>query len=828
MFQFCGKIVERWWQVILIFWLALFVGSVFVLQGWINKFDWIGWKVPRWLEVARSGEFDYLPKEMQSLVGEKLLATAFPSDLLKSSVVIVVRRESRPLVKPGERTAWPQSDEEFIEETLKPRLEAIRDEKGSFISDVKTFTDPLMGRLLVNQDERASLVIVALTTEFLEWRNLPTVEKIEKLLKELVDRKEVPPGLDLAMSGTATVGRDMLVAGQDSAKSTERATIYLVIILLVLIYRAPILAVIPLLTVVVAVEASLALELLLTQVPFLNFHIFRGMNVYITVVAYGAGVDYCLFLIARYKEELDAGAGLKQGISVTMGHVGAALTASAGTVICGIGMMIFAQFGKFREAGIGISLALCIVLCASLTLTPALLRWAGRWAFWPFAGMEQISAAGGRISPTRIIHRLVERNRVQVFWEDIGKLLLRHPGKILVGCFAAMVPFAVIGLWFYDHLSYGLLTELKPNKQSVIGAEAVQKHFPPGYAGPLTILLRNDEIDFGDAETGIPALDTLINRLEPRLTDLGIYDIRYVSQPLGFHGRAILDALPGVRRMASLAKARSYYVSTTGNLDGHVTRIDVVFNNDPFSREGIRQLNAVEAAVKESLPVELRDGSRTDVLFVGATASIRDLKTVTDHDQVKIDFLVLAGVFAILVLLLRKIAVPLYLVLSVFFSYFVTLGVSIAVFYAMDPANFAGLDWKVPMFLFTILIAIGEDYNIFLMTRIEEEQQQHGPVEGVRIAMLRTGSIISSCGIIMAGTFCSLMFGELVGMQQLGFALAFGVLLDTFVVRPILVPAYLILLYSGRFGALGGWLGQKKISRQPAKVPHTFNARVDA
>jgi RND superfamily putative drug exporter len=279
-------------------------------------------------------------------------------------------------------------------------------------------------------------------------------------------------------------------------------------------------------------------------------------------------------------------------------------------------------------------------------------------------------------------------------------------------------------------------------------------------------------------------------------------------------------------------KGIAYYVSSVEGLANHVTRVDVVFEKDPFDRESIKQLNDLERALRSLLTEDAdKDGAadlgllaKSEFQFVGPTASIRDLKTVTDHDQIKIDLLVLAVVFAILVVLLRKPAISAYLILSVFFSYFVALGMTFIVFRWLDPGNFSGLDWKVPMFLFTILIAIGEDYNIFLMTRIEEEQRRHGLIEGVRVAMLKTGTIISSCGIIMAGTFMSLLFGSLVGLKQLGFALAFGVLLDTFVVRPLLVPAYLILLYQGRFGSLSRLLG----GSGPPDPPRSAKVRAHA
>src|SRR5262249_38800407 len=143
--------------------------------------------------------------------------------------------------------------------------------------------------------------------------------------------------------------------------------------------------------------------------------LFQGIEVYVAVLSYGAGVDYCLFLIARYKEEIDTGASYDEATSNCVAKVGEAIVASAGTVICGIGMMIFAQFGKFRDAGIAISFGLTIVLIAALTFTPAFLRLAGKWAFWPHMRTERVS--GGWISSTSLWSRLSEIHLLQNTWE---------------------------------------------------------------------------------------------------------------------------------------------------------------------------------------------------------------------------------------------------------------------------------------------------------------------------------------------------------------------------------------------------------------------------
>ncbi|MEO1982106.1 MAG: MMPL family transporter, partial [Fuerstiella sp.] len=218
----------------------------------------------------------------------------------------------------------------------------------------------------------------------------------------------------------------------------------------------------------------------------------------------------------------------------------------------------------------------------------------------------------------------------------------------------------------------------------------------------------------------------------------------------------------------------------------------------------IQEFHKVREEIPKLLPEDMAGAT---IHLAGETANLSDLKDVTDRDQVRVNGLVTLVVFIILWILLKKPGICAYLMFTVLFSYLATLGCTFIFFWALDPSGFSGLDWKVPMFLFTILIAVGEDYNIFLLTRIEEERLVHGPVEGITVALDRTGSIISSCGIIMAGTFSSLMAGSLVGMDQLGFALALGVLFDTFLIRPIMVPSFLILLAQGKLGIFSRWAG---------------------
>jgi RND superfamily putative drug exporter len=764
---------------------------------------------PPWNEVARDQEFAFLPAHAPSVRGEALFRKAFPDDRLTSNMVLVLYRDQ---AGPG----LLEQDKKFIEDVLEPRLRGIADSLGglaneapsseeplfgdeasepatpkkrSIISHIHTPNAPGTGALLVSPDGKALLVVLELNTEFLSEENWPVIDRVEKLASTLREPGKMPAGLDVAFTGSAVLGRDHSVAELQSVRATGWLTVVLVISLLLLIYRAPLLALIPLAVVYLSVRVALNLLAILAGHGYLT--LFQGLQIYITILAYGAGVDYCLFLTARFRETLEKGAvSACDAMTRAVEGVGAALVASAATVICGIAMLAFAEFGKFRQAGIAIPLSLFLVLCATLTFGPPLLCLTGHWAIWPQRLRDRTPSGNGEPPAPGLVQR---------GWQRLEQLLLRRPGAILLTSAAVMAPFAVAAGVLHNHLSFDMVGNLPPDAPSIAGTRILRGHMPAGVMGPVTVLMVDPHINFASL-AGRDYVGRLTERLRDEKEELGLADIRSLTAPLGItpaaqHAGADLEVPEEARREALERAAVDRYVTDLGERAKIGTRLDLVLQESPFAPRSLDSLDRLERAVRDALPVAA--SGEAQIHFVGPTASARDLRSVVQRDRLRIQLLVLGCVFAVLVMLLGQVLVSIYLLLSVLFSYFTTLGVVFAVFWALDPHGFTGIDWKVAIFLFTILVAVGEDYNIFLMARITEEQRRFGPVRGIVEALTRTGPIISSCGIIMAGTFASLLAGSLTEMKQLGFALAFGILLDTFVVRPVLVPSFLILLHSG-------------------------------
>jgi RND superfamily putative drug exporter len=770
MFHLLGKLVSRSWPIWLVAWLVVLVLS------------WLA--APNWNAVTESGEVASLPENSPSRLGETFFRDAFPEQYAASSIVLVASRQEQEL---------QDQDKKFVEKVLVSRLKDLRTKvpKGqSIVAHIRSRAEEGADVLLDSQDGRATLVVVQLTTSFLDRRNDPIVGAVEELVDRLHQEKAVPEGLTVNVTGIATGGRDLIEAEMQSIRAIERWTIVIVVILLLILYRAPLTALIPLATVFVAVQTALNLLAIMAGSGILLLD--RETRIFITVLAYGAGVDYCVFLIARYREELDNGLSPADAVAAAIGHVGAAIAASAGTVICGIATLAFARFGKVHQAGIVIPFALALVLLAALTFSPALLRLAGRWAFWP----QPIATTLGQSGP-RALNRLLYRHMLPNIWEKLGPVLLRRPGTIWLVSTLALAPFVVVAFLHYHDQVYNPMSGMPQNSTSVRASHALEQHFPPGIVDQIVAVAKNPGTDFSE-EKNIEAIARQANRLLERKRDLGLADVYSVGTPLGTSPTAketlgYLPATPQLFPESARKQAVQHYVSHEGKWTGHATHMNMVLMSDPFSRSAIADLNKIDSA----LHPEVAD---SQVAYAGATASARDLQTVKQGDQRRAEILVPIVVFLLLMLVLRRVVISIYLVLSVLFSYLATLGVTLLVFGLSHWGAYEALDWKVPIFLFAILVAVGEDYNIFLMMRIKEEIGPHGPLNGITEGLYRTGRVISSCGFIMAGTFATLLSGSLLAMQELGFALAFGILLDTLVVRPIMVPSFLILLRSGRLG----------------------------
>ncbi|MGE5194178.1 MAG: MMPL family transporter [Deltaproteobacteria bacterium] len=781
MFWILGQIVSRWWIVILAAWLAVFA----VLRS----------VAPPWEEVAEDGQFSFLPADSPSRRADRLFNQAFPHDLISSSIVIVFSRESADGLQ--------SADLEFIKNSVKPRLREIagapadgggppddhtpQSSEGPVISRIRAFDDKGVGALLISRDRQSTLVMLEMSNDFASRANRPAIAAVESLFDELRRQNSIPSGLSIETTGSAVVGRDIGVAGETSAAAIQVATIALAAGLTLLVFRAPLLALIPLVTLFFAMDVALKALAILARAQVIG--LFQGVEAYSTVVVYASGIDYGLFLIARFREELVPQNDLAGGVRNALARVGAAIAASAATEIAGVGMLSFAEFGKFHEAGIAIAFSLLVMLLAVLTLTPALLRLIGTAAFWP---QRAAPSAGCRV-PEAHSHR----DRLQELWGRIAGAIARRPGVFWLVTAAAMAPPAVFGVVNYNRLNYDLVGNLPRTAASARGMALLERHFPPGAVGPVNLLIDNRSIDFR-TPAGFSALQELTDRAYEDRQALQIANIRSLSAPLGVNPQAPPQAdrnLTGRLVAAGALRriAEEYFVSSSPGLAGHVARFELELSLDPFSEEALDVLDRMEGRLHGLLSDDLKSGS--DLNLSGSTPSLRDLKTVGARDRTRINVLVVVSVVTILIVLLRRVVLTVYLVLTVLGSYLATLGVTVLLFQALDGAGFPGLDWTVPLFLFTLLIAVGEDYNILLVTRVHEEQQQLGAEGGIAAALTRTGPIISSCGFIMAGTFLSLTIaGQLAQMRQLGFALAFGVLLDTFVVRPLLVPAYLLLV----------------------------------
>lgn len=732
-----------------------------VISAWLAAVVVLRIVAPRWEQVAMDGDLEYLPAYTTTVRAAQLNHEAFPDDKSKSQIVLVFARDAGELSAEDRQFALNLGHD--VEHT-----------PGLGIVDIWTEKTPVVGAQLPSLDGRAGRVIVRLTNEFMATDNIRVLAEVKRIVAE--HRAQAPAGLRVGITGSAAIGGDMLAAAAESVANTHYTTIVLVTLTLLLIYRSLWLALVPLVTIGVAAATSLDLLALLAEWSRSHpgawpvIRVFTTTQIFVVVLLFGAGTDFCLFLTARFREERAAGKDEREAVAFSLAGVGGALVASAFTTILGLAMMGFAQFGKFTYSGPSIAVSLAVTLVACLTLVPALLS-------------TRLGAAVGRSDSQEDV-------RWQSWWERIAAAILRRPGTILAVSLLVAAPLAWVG-WNVG-VTYDLLGELSPERASRQGTALLRRHFPPGDVGPLVVLAEHPDgnLDSVDGQFLIAELAKPLDDLE------AVAHVRSLYRPTGAPpGSVSVFSVQGLQELAAPGSplTQAAFVSQTGELAGKVTRLFLVLNADPFSAEAMAICDEVEALLHRIADDPESPWHGATFALSGTTPGLRDLKTVTTADQRLIQLLVTAAVLAVIVVLLRRPVVCLYLIATVLLSYFVTMGITDLVFHALRGEAYTGLDWKAPLFLFVILVAVGQDYNIYLVSRVMEEQRTFPGREGLRRAIVKTGGIITSCGIIMAGTFVSMMTAQLHGMVELGFALSLGILLDTFIVRTVLVPAFLAL-----------------------------------
>jgi RND superfamily putative drug exporter len=832
-----------------------YLGRVTATHPWLICLAWlivasvVGFVAPKWDERAADDDIRFLPARCDSVKGHLLLEQACPQDVFASRLILAVERADSRLTS---------DDFAFVDEIATDLLRLRQDDPSLQIARICTYRDPILGKRLVSSDGRCTLVQVSLSTPYLAVQTRTTVDTIQcrvgrgvgahraKMvgLEDSAHPAQVSD-LDVHLTGPAGIGRDLIAASANSLESTTLATVILVVAILLFVHRAPVMALIPLTTIAVSVWVALKILALCTLIP--GFCMVNISQIFAVVMLYGAGTDYCLFLISRYREELARGRDGPAALARSVGGVGGALAASAATVVCGLGLMGLAEFAKVRCGGPAIAISLTVALVASLTLTPALLRILGPIAFWPHKNstrmprIGRISADPIRENPSHPRHpRSILRHRAwqkEGLWGRISRHIVARP--MLIGSAAALVllPLALMG--FAVRPNYRATSELAPTSDSIRGLEVIQRHFTAGEVGPITVLLESS------TDWDSPRGKALLAHLSQGFSYLdNVAEVRSLTQPLGrlvsplsarcfpFSAkdsgsekkpesewriktvwRSVVQGMTDqINRAAS-----DFYLARLPRTKAEgpprfITRLDVVPHSDPFDAESIQTLDLIQLWLREELP-KYPGAEQVRAECHGITVSARDLAQVTESDRLRINTLVLAGIFLILLALVRRPVFALYLLATVLFSYYASLGATTLLAHWWSGRPLGLVDWRVPFFLFTILVAVGEDYNILLVSRALEERRRHGAIEGIRRALARTGGTITSCGLIMAGTFATLMLGGLSTLVQIGFALAFGVLIDTFVVRPILVPAFAL------------WIWRAEASQQSKPIPRRPPAR---
>ncbi len=553
-------------------------------------------------------------------------------------------------------------------------------------------------------------------------------ERVEALRATFSDG--LPEPLQVQLTGGPAFTTDLIGVFDGADVNLLIATVAVVALLLLITYRSPILWIVPLLVVAAAEQVTLRLvEDVLSRLSLASDGSTTGIT---SVLVFGAGTDYALLLIARYREQLRATGSAYEAMRAALGRTAEAILASGWTVVLACLTLLLTTLEGTRSLGVAAAIGVTVAMIAALVVLPCALVVCGRRLFWPF-----VPKVGSRSTDGRA-------------WAALGSAVAKRPRLIAGAGMALLAVMAAGGLGLSTGLSQS--EQLRAEPESVTGAETLAAAFPAGAAEPVAVLADPDDV---------------------------------------------LEVREAASTVSGVASVRP------GPAGSDVAQVDVILAAEPGSEESfatIRDLRTTLAAVDP----EARVG--------GSVATALDLQEAQAQDRRVVIPLVLALVAVVLVVLLRSLVAPVLLVLTVVASYFASVGASWVLFTTV--LDYPALDGGVLLLSFLFLVALGVDYNIFLVTRAREEAARVGTRAGMLTALRVTGGVITSAGILLAAVFAVLGVLPLVTLTQIGIIVCIGVLLDALLVRTVVVPALAFSL-----GELFWW---------PSRTPPRQPPRADA
>ncbi|MDG3014287.1 MMPL family transporter [Speluncibacter jeojiensis] len=661
--------------------------------------------------TATTDEASFLPSHYESIQAMNLQEQAFPHAESPAAIVVVERSDGARLT-PAD-TAKVDAIAESLDAAHVPAVTAVQAGPPSPNGLIQT-----IGIQMVKVDS-------------------PTDKSQQDAVKTLrTDLQDQLRGTDLkaGITGSAAQALDQSSSGNKAEAIIAIATIVLILGLLLIIFRSPVIALLP--VIVIGAISQIATGLIATVSKLFDLKIDSSVTSMLIVVLFGVGTDYILFLMFRYRERLRDGDDPKTAMIASVTRVGEAITSAAGAVIIAFLALTLSTLGLFRALGPALAIAVAVTLLAGLTLIPAVVSLLGTKVFWPSKSWQR-EPTGARFAA-------------------LGSILGKHPGRVAIASGGVMAVLAIAAFGFQPtfDLSAGSTAS---SAESTVYAKELLKGLPAGATEPTQVFLRSDD--------GAPLSEGDLVRYHDTLA--GVSGVGQVTPPL-------------------LSEHRD------------VAEFRVSLSDSPESNAAIDTVSGpLRTAAHDAAP------SGTSALVGGITAVYADIQSAVNHDYTVVFPVAAVLIMIILAVMLRSLVAPWYLMASVGLGFGATLGATVLVFQHIRGEP--GLIFMLPVIMYLFVVALGTDYNILMIARLREEAREgRNPRDAAAMAVRHAGPTVAAAGVILAGTFASMMLAGNTTLSQMGFAISIGIVIAAFVMALFFTPAITALI-----GHAAWWPGHR-------------------